>query len=125
MRALVVSEIPQLPQAEGWLENLFGGDKELFSRFLQKHSENQVWTDGYGIMCQATALVVGREIQVIWTNHQEQGGFITLESKDRIRGQGRPRGCKLEKPGFMRSKRGDIYLYFLTCMLHCNIWYWF
>ena len=52
MRALVVSAIPQLAQAEGWVENLFGGDKELFSRFLQRHSENQAWTDGYGIMCQ-------------------------------------------------------------------------
>ena len=52
VRALVVSAIPQLAQAEGWVENLFGGDKELFLRFLQRHSENQAWTDGYGIMCQ-------------------------------------------------------------------------
>ena len=52
VRALVVSAIPQLAQAEGWVENLFGGDKELFSRFLQRHSENQAWTDGYGIICQ-------------------------------------------------------------------------
>ena len=52
VRALVVSAIPQLAQAEGWVENLFGGDKELFSSFLQRHSENQAWTDGYGIMCQ-------------------------------------------------------------------------
>ena len=72
------------------MENLFGGDDALFERFLERHSENQAWTDGYGIICQvskrrkfhlnllsqATALVVGREIQVIGTNHKEQGGEV-------------------------------------------------
>ena len=79
-----------LLQAEQWVENLFGGDEELFERFLERHSESQAWTDGYGIICQvskrrkfhlnlltqATALVVGREIQVIGTNHKEQGGEV-------------------------------------------------
>ena len=95
-------------QAEQWLENLFNGDEKLFQRFLDLHSMDGTWTDGYGIMCQvlftfnsfpkkkrnyvtqvtshksggvhqndllqATALVVGRQIQVIGTNHKEQGG---------------------------------------------------
>ena len=79
-----------LLQAEQWVENLFGGDEELFERFLERHSMSQAWTDGYGIICQvskrrkfhlnllsqATALVVGREIQVIGTNHKEQGGEV-------------------------------------------------
>ena len=121
MRALVVSAIPQLPQvfhfpfltfedranmfnwsllqAEQWVENLFGGDEELFERFLERHSESQAWTDGYGIICQvskrrkfhlnllsqATALVVGREIQVIGTNHKEQGGEVAKVSNEFIR----------------------------------------
>ena len=52
VRAMVVSAIPELPQAEQWVENLFGGDSHLFSSFIQRHSQNQAWTDGYGIICQ-------------------------------------------------------------------------
>ena len=39
-------------QAEQWLENLFNGDEKLFQRFLDLHSMDGTWTDGYGIMCQ-------------------------------------------------------------------------
>ena len=48
---LLMTQASQL-QAEQWLENLFNGDEKLFQRFLDLHSMDGTWTDGYGIMCQ-------------------------------------------------------------------------
>ena len=70
LRELVTSSIPSLPQYDGWLANLFGGDVEAFDRFLHHHSQNGVWTDVSGILCQATALIFERQIQVVGTNNK-------------------------------------------------------
>ena len=80
LRELVTSSIPSLPQYNDWLANLFGGDVEAFDRFLHHHSQNGVWTDVSGILCQATALIFERQIQVVGTNNKNPRGFFILES---------------------------------------------
>jgi hypothetical protein len=76
----VTSSIPSLPQYDGWLANFFGGDVEAFDQFLHQHSQNGVWTDASGILCQATALIFKRQIAVIGTNNENPRGFFILES---------------------------------------------
>ena len=76
----MTSSIPSLPQYDGWLANLFGGDVEAFDRFLHHHSQDGVWTDVSGILCQATALIFERQIQVVGTNNKNPRGFFILES---------------------------------------------
>ena len=78
LRQLVTSRIRSLPQYGGWLANYFGGDVEAFDQFLHHHSQNGVWTDASGILCQATALILKRPIAVIGTNNEN--GFFILES---------------------------------------------
>ena len=80
LRQLVTSRIPSLPQYADWLNNVFGGDVEAFDQFLHHHSQNGVWTDASGILCQATALIFKRQIAVIGTNNENPRGFFILES---------------------------------------------
>lgn len=81
LRRSVVAAIPSLPQAEHWQVVL--GDEDL-ETFLKSHSVLGMWTDDLGVMCQATALYVGRAIHVVGTaNIGQMGcGFTTLESVD-------------------------------------------
>ena len=80
LRLLITSRIRSLPQYDGWLANHFGGNVEAFDQFLHRHSQNGVWTDAYGILCQATALILKRPIAVIGTNNENPRGFFILES---------------------------------------------
>ena len=80
LRELVTSSIPSLPQYDDWLADVFGGDVEAFERFLHHHSQDGVWTDVDGIICQATALIFKRRIQVVGTNNKSPRGFFILES---------------------------------------------
>jgi len=81
LRQCVVRSIPNLPQAKDWIDSMFGTEKE-FVKFLEAHSMPGAWTDNLGIMCQATALLVKREIRLVGTanNGQPGLGFTTLES---------------------------------------------
>ena len=78
LRLLVTSRIRSLPQYGGWLANYFGGNVEAFDQFLHFHSQDGAWTDAYGILCQATALILQRPIVVVGTNNEN--GFFILES---------------------------------------------
>ena len=78
LRLLVTSRIRSLPQYDSWLTNHFGGNVDAFDQFLYRHSQNGVWTDAYGILCQATALVLGCPIAVIGTNNEK--GYFMLDS---------------------------------------------
>ena len=75
LRLLITSRIRSLPQYGDWLANHFGGNVEAFDQFLHYHSQDGAWTDAYGIMCQASALILQRAIMVVGTNN-ENGFFI-------------------------------------------------
>ena len=62
----IVRAIPKLSQAEHWILNILGSAKKM-EEFLKKHSEPGTWTDDSGIICLATALIVGREIKIVGT----------------------------------------------------------
>ena len=97
VRAMVVSAIPELPQAEQWVENLFGGDSQLFSSFIQRHSQNQAWTDGYGIICQvyivsdlwlqcSTVLIwaLSRQLLLWWEGRSKWSGQTTRNKEVKL-----------------------------------------
>jgi len=80
LRTAVCNALPKLPQAKDWVQNIFGGE-ESFSDFIEEHKKPGVWTDGLGIMCQATSLYVGRNIHIVGTANIGQGfAFTKLES---------------------------------------------
>merc|ERR1719187_896494 len=80
LRLAVCDALPQLPQAKDWVQNLFG-DEKTFGEFIEEHRHPGVWTDGLGIMCQATALFVGRNVHIVGTANIGQGfAFTKLES---------------------------------------------
>ena len=80
LRRAVCEAIPKLPQAKEWVQNLFGNE-ETFTEFLEEHRISGIWTDSLGIMCQATALYVGRNIHIVGTANIGQGSaFTKLES---------------------------------------------
>ena len=78
LRLLITSRIPSLPQYDYWLMNHFGGNVAAFDRFLDHHSQDRAWTDDYGIMCHASALILQHEIMVVGTNNKD--GYFILES---------------------------------------------
>jgi len=81
LRRFLVEAVPSLDQAPQWAETVFGG-AEVFHEFLEVHSSPGQWTDELGIMCQATALIVGREIRLVGTANIGQlgPGYTVLES---------------------------------------------
>jgi len=81
LRRFLVEAVPSLDQAPQWAETVFGG-AEVFQEFLEVHSSPGQWTDELGIMCQATALIVGREIRLVGTANIGQlgPGYTVLES---------------------------------------------
>jgi len=80
LRRAVCEAIPKLPQAKEWVQNLFGNE-DTFTEFLDEHRVSGIWTDSLGIMCQATALYVGRNIHIVGTANIGQGfAFTKLES---------------------------------------------
>jgi len=82
LRTAVCDALPYLPQSKDWIQNIFGGEKS-FSNFIEEHKNPGVWTDGLGIMCQATSLYVGRNIHIVGTANIGQGfAFTKLESVD-------------------------------------------
>ena len=78
LRLLITSRIRSLPQYDDWLVNHFGGNVAAFDRFLDYHSQDRTWTDDYGIMCHASALILQHEIMVVGTNNED--GYFILES---------------------------------------------
>ena len=81
LRQEVCDYIPGCPNASQWIENLFNNSPEDFRRFIQRQREDGTWTDGYGIMCQATALYVGRNIRLVGTaNFGQDQSYTKLEA---------------------------------------------
>ncbi len=80
LRLAVIALIPSLPQASHWTNIL--GSKIAMDAFLKKHSQDCEWTDSMGIMCQATALLVSREVRLVGTANIGQPGlgYTTMES---------------------------------------------
>ena len=60
LRLEVCRSLRHLPQASTWVENLFSNSKKKFSKFIARHRRPGTWTDNLGIMCQATALYLGK-----------------------------------------------------------------
>ena len=57
----------EMPQMQEWVDTIFDGDENKFNEFVEEHSQLGLWTDSFGIMCQATAVFVGRNINIIGT----------------------------------------------------------
>ena len=81
LRKAVCEAIPFMPEAKEWSRSLFP-DTASFISFLTKHSTPGTWTDSMGIMCQATALYLGREVIIVGTKNVGQGktGYTKLDS---------------------------------------------
>ena len=81
LRRAVCEAIPLMPEAKEWCRSLFP-DSASFISFLVKHSTPGTWTDPMGIMCQATALYLGREVRIVGTKNIGQGnlGYTQLDS---------------------------------------------
>ena len=60
LRREVCQALRHLPQADTWRENFFSNSRKKFSLFIKRHSKSGTWTDNLGILCQATALYLGK-----------------------------------------------------------------
>ena len=64
-----------------WIEFIFENDFSKYLRFVEYHMKENTWTDSDGLICQATALLVGRQINLIGTaNIGSKEHFTKLES---------------------------------------------
>ena len=82
LRKAICDVLPSLNQAKDWI-SLLGGLSE-FKKFLTHHKKNRTWTDDMGVMCQATALYLGRNIHIVGTkNTGTREGFTKLEGGGR------------------------------------------
>ena len=80
LRELVIQRMPSLPQFEEWKARV-EETGEAIEDFLDRHKRPGEWTDNQGIICQATALAVGREIRLVGTaNIGQMPGYTTIES---------------------------------------------
>ena len=77
----MILSLPGLEQASDWIENIFDNKIDDWERFLAEHSKPGTWTDDRGIICHATALYLGREINIYGTlNKGENQSFTKVES---------------------------------------------
>lgn len=80
LRSAICRFIPFLPQSSQWIENIFGNDRSKFNKFIARHQGDCEWTDDYGIICQATALFLERNIYIVGTaNMGQPTGFTIIE----------------------------------------------
>ena len=78
-RKAVCDAMPYLPQAKDWIKEHFENKKKLFTAFVKKNRKDGLWADA--VMCQATALVVGRVVHLYGTvniGHRED--YTVIES---------------------------------------------
>lgn len=63
-------------------KNLFNNNAKQIDAFIEKHKQENEWTDSEGIMCQAMALIVRTKIQIVSTvdYSQQEDPFTSLES---------------------------------------------
>ena len=81
LRSAICRFIPSLSQTTVWIENIFGNDRTKFNSFIAQHQRDCEWTDDYGIMCQATALYLERNIHVVGTvNIGQSSSFTKIEA---------------------------------------------
>ena len=81
LRQEVCDYIPDCPHASQWIEVVFDNSPEELRRFIQRQRHDGTWTDDYGIMCQATALYVGRNIRLVGTaNIGQDQSYTKLEA---------------------------------------------
>lgn len=81
LRSEICQALPKLAQAPEWLTSVFRSNSRRFGNFVSKHERGGEWTDDRGIMCHATALYLGRNINVVGTiNANEAGpGYSVVE----------------------------------------------
>ena len=62
------------------MKSIFNNSLSKFLEFIAVHKRNGEWTDEYGIMCQATALYLERNIHIVGTaNIGHSVGYTKLE----------------------------------------------
>ena len=74
LRSDICQALRKHPQSPEWLTSVFQSNEKRFRNFVTKHEHVGEWTDGSGIMCQATALHLGRNINVVGTINANQAG---------------------------------------------------
>lgn len=81
MRKAVCDAMLKLPQTKSWIKYMFNGKKKNFRKFVRKHRRDGEWTDSRGLLCQASALLVRRNIHIVGTANMDQKVCYTkLES---------------------------------------------
>ena len=71
LRKAVSDVLLKLPQAKIWIPNIFR-TKKNYKKFVSEHRKPGCWTDAQGIMCQATALFLERNIHIVGTANKER-----------------------------------------------------
>lgn len=71
MRNQICNSIFGHPEAERWFTEFFKEQEDEFQSFISLHSTVGEWTDDYGIICQATAYMLKRRIQIVHTTSIE------------------------------------------------------
>ena len=61
LRLEVCRSLRHLPQSSSWVETFFSSSQKRFSKFIARHRRAGTWTDNLGIMCQATAIYLGKD----------------------------------------------------------------
>ena len=82
LRSAVCDAMVSFPEAEEWTEDLFGGSWAAFLDFVAANSRPTTWTDNSGIMVQATAIYLERNIRLVGTiNAGESVSWTTVEAR--------------------------------------------
>lgn len=79
LRKAVVASIPSLPQFKEW-SSLLEATGDNMTSFLINQAKPSTWVDDSGLMCVATALLVGHPIMVVGTANIGNTLFTVLES---------------------------------------------
>ena len=67
LREFISNALLNLPQTPHWVEYVFNHDEDAFHEFYQLHKKQGEYTDSRGLICQATSLVLKRNIHIIGT----------------------------------------------------------
>ena len=64
LRQYVLKVLPRLPQFKEWKKSVLTSELKI-GKFLADHKMNKQWTDEDGIIVQASALIIGRKINIV------------------------------------------------------------
>jgi len=77
LRAAVSRSFPQVAEAKGWTVDHLGGPQGLVE-FVARHRKTGEWTDEKGLICQATAIYLKRNINIVDIRDPRRPGLTSL-----------------------------------------------